>query len=96
MTHAYKEHPEPVTWKPPAEWKGEESEIVSLDLVLDAGVHFDWADDPTYFDLIFGSFGRCTPKAEFGLIALVMRARVRLWWHVRRMQIQIAILGNDL
>ena len=89
---SYVSHPEPMKW--PATWASasERQEVVSLDLVLDLGVRLNWTDDPVYAAL---KTQHCMlPNLQAGISACVMRARVRVWWHMKKHQLKLAILDG--
>ena len=87
--HRHPTHPEAMTF--PEEWEGEAAEVVRLDLVLDLATRFDWENDRVYVHVK----GSCVlPGFTFGLAAFVMRARVRVWWHLRKGHLKIAFLDG--
>ena len=83
-------HPEPLTW--PAGWN-DPDEVVVVDMLFDLGVRFNWDEDPVFFAVVPKGVC-CLPGGRIGVMACVMRARVRAWWHVRHQKVKLAILGG--
>jgi hypothetical protein len=81
-----------VPW--PACWDNDadRENIVELDVVLDLGMRLNWKDDPVYF--VLQPQHCCLPTLQAGVMALVMRARVHLWWHKQSNQVQLVIVDG--
>ena len=80
----------------PKEWEDERHLVVRVDLDVDVALQVNWAR----FDVFFALQRPCccckdTSLARLGLLAIALRTRLCVWWHVKRNQAMLALIDHE-
>ena len=82
----------------PTEWLDERDEVVVVDVELDVAVRTNWSHEPIFFAIFavlrhLGSFS--LRLATLGVLAFVLRAHVKVWWHIGKGQLKLVVLERE-
>ena len=80
----------------PKEWEDERHLVVRVDLDVDVALQVNWSR----FDIFFALQRPCcgctdTSLARLGVLAIALRTRVCVWWHVKRNQAMLALIDHE-
>jgi len=90
------------TWPMEAEWPeewstpSEREHVLAVDFDITVAVRTNWELDPVYFGLEGRKSWMPGQLAQFAVKAFVLQARARVWFHLQKRHLKLALHGGEL
>ena len=78
----------------PKEWKHERHHVVRIDLDIDVAMQVNWTRFDLFFALQRPCCGGTAVVGRLGVLAIALRVRVCMWWHVSRNEVMLTLTDN--
>ena len=79
----------------PKEWERERHHVVRIDLDIDVAMQVNWTRFDLFFALERPCCGGTAVAGRLGVLAIAMRVRVCLWWHVSRNEVRMTLTDHE-
>lgn len=79
----------------PKEWKHERHHVVRIDLDVDVAMQVNWSRFDLFFALQRPCCGGTAVVSRLGVLAIALRMRVCVWWHVSRNEVMLTLTDHE-
>ena len=79
----------------PKEWEHERHHVVRIDLDVDVAMQVNWSRFDLFFALQRPCCGGTAVVSRLGVLAIALRMRVCVWWHVSRNEVMLTLTDHE-
>ena len=79
----------------PKEWEHERYHVVRIDLDVDVAMQMNWSRFDLFFALQRPCCGGTAVVSRLGVLAIALRVRVCVWWHVSRNEVMLTLADHE-
>ena len=79
----------------PKEWEHERHHVVRIDLDVDVALQVNWSRFDLFFALQRPCCGGTAVVSRLGVLAIALRMRVCVWWHVSRNEVMLTLTDHE-